>query len=630
MPALFMFTTKILKDDLVLNQTPLWKYVLVIFIIGMCALYASPNLYGEDYAVQISAGRDAVVDPSLIDKVTTELQTAKIPSKSIVLENEQILIRLNDLDTQLVARETLERALGEDYSVAMNLAPDTPKWLESLGGTPMKLGLDLRGGVHFLMEVDMKSAVAKSFEDMVGDFRTALREEGIRYRNVKQIDDSVEIKFRDPDDLEKAQFFLRNRNRDLVFNEKNDMMLQASMSEQKLAETRDNAVKQNITIIRNRVNQLGVAEPSVQKQGVDRIVVQLPGIQDTAKAKEILNATATLEFRKLDLDHDIRDAVNGRVPVGSEILYEADGTPQLLEKQVILTGDHINDASSGVDEYGVPKVSISLDSKGGAKMSNFTKDNIGKPMATVFIEYKPTGERDDKGKLIFEAKREVINVATIRGHFGNQFETTGLDSPKEAYNLALLLRAGALIAPIQIVEERTVGPSLGKDNIERGKQAIIWGFVAVLIFMAIYYKSFGLVANLALTLNLVMIVGIMSMIPGAALSLPGMAGIVLTVGMAVDANVLIFERIREELRDGRSPQQAIHHGYDSAFSTILDANITTFIAGLILFAVGTGPIKGFSITLMIGIATSMFTAIVVTRAVVNAWWGGKRLSKLSI
>jgi preprotein translocase subunit SecD len=614
----------------VLNQTPLWKYVLVIFIIGMCALYASPNLYGEDYAVQISAGRDAVVDPSLIDKVTTELQTAKIPSKSIVLENEQILIRLNDLDTQLVARETLERALGEDYSVAMNLAPDTPKWLESLGGTPMKLGLDLRGGVHFLMEVDMKSAVAKSFEDMVGDFRTALREEGIRYRNVKQIDDSVEIKFRDPDDLEKAQFFLRNRNRDLVFNEKNDMMLQASMSEQKLAETRDNAVKQNITIIRNRVNQLGVAEPSVQKQGVDRIVVQLPGIQDTAKAKEILNATATLEFRKLDLDHDIRDAVNGRVPVGSEILYEADGTPQLLEKQVILTGDHINDASSGVDEYGVPKVSISLDSKGGAKMSNFTKDNIGKPMATVFIEYKPTGERDDKGKLIFEAKREVINVATIRGHFGNQFETTGLDSPKEAYNLALLLRAGALIAPIQIVEERTVGPSLGKDNIERGKQAIIWGFVAVLIFMAIYYKSFGLVANLALTLNLVMIVGIMSMIPGAALSLPGMAGIVLTVGMAVDANVLIFERIREELRDGRSPQQAIHHGYDSAFSTILDANITTFIAGLILFAVGTGPIKGFSITLMIGIATSMFTAIVVTRAVVNAWWGGKRLSKLSI
>ncbi|MFT6898534.1 MAG: preprotein translocase subunit SecD [Paraglaciecola sp.] len=630
MPALFMFTSKIRKDDLVLNQTPLWKYVLVIFIIGMCALYASPNLYGEDYAVQISAGRDGVVDSSLVDKVTTELQTAKIPSKSIVLENEQILIRLTDLDNQLVARETLERALSDDYSVAMNLAPDTPKWLEALGGSPMKLGLDLRGGVHFLMEVDMNSAVAKSFEDMVGDFRTALREEGIRYRNVKQGDAGVDIYFRDQDALDKAQFFLRNRNRDLVFTEKNDLMLQASMSEQKLAETRDYAVKQNITIIRNRVNQLGVAEPSVQKQGVDRIVVQLPGIQDTARAKEILNATATLEFRSVDLDHDVRDAVNGRVPVGSELVMDQQGQPQLLKKRIILTGNHIIDANSSNDEYGVPQVNISLDSKGGSKMSQFTKDSIGKPMATVFIEYKPTGERDAKDKLIFEAKREVISIATIQARLGSSFRITGLDSPSEAHNLALLLRAGALIAPIQIVEERTVGPSLGKDNIEKGKQAIIWGFVAVLIFMLIYYKSFGLVANLALTLNLVMIVGIMSMIPGAALSLPGMAGIVLTVGMAVDANVLIFERIREELRDGRSPQQAIHHGYDSAFSTILDANITTFIAGLVLFAVGTGPIKGFSITLMIGIATSMFTAIVVTRVVVNAWWGGKRLTKLSI
>ncbi|MFQ3234652.1 MAG: preprotein translocase subunit SecD [Paraglaciecola sp.] len=614
-----------------LNQTPLWKYVLVIFIIGMCALYASPNLYGEDYAVQISAGRNAVVDSSLIDKVTTELQTAKIPSKSIVLENEQILIRLTDLDNQLVARETLERALGDDYSVAMNLAPDTPKWLESLGGTPMKLGLDLRGGVHFLMEVDMNSAIAKSFEDMVGDFRTALREEDIRYRSVKQSDAGVDIYFRDEDALEKAQFFLRNRNRDLVFTEESDLMLQVSMSEQKLAETRDYAVKQNITIIRNRVNQLGVAEPSVQKQGVDRIVVQLPGIQDTARAKEILNATATLEYREVDTEHDVRDAVNGRVPPGSELLYEEkNGQPVLLKKQVIVTGNHIIDANSGVDEYGMPQVSISLDSKGGAKMLRFTKRSEGQPMAVVFIEYKASGERDAQDKLIFDKERRVISVARINGVFGSKFVTTGLDSPSEAHKLSLLLRAGALIAPIQIVEERTVGPSLGKENIEKGKQAIIWGFVAVLIFMLIYYKSFGLVANLALTLNLVMIVGIMSMIPGAALSLPGMAGIVLTVGMAVDANVLIFERIREELRDGRSPQQAIHHGYDSAFSTILDANITTFIAGLILFAVGTGPIKGFSITLMIGIATSMFTAIIVTRVVVNAWWGGKRLNKLSI
>jgi preprotein translocase subunit SecD len=602
---------------------------MVIIVVALCALYASPNLYGEDPAVQISAGRNAVVNSALVDTVKAELKEANIDSKSVILDNEQILIRLNDLDTQLIARETLQAVLGDDYIIAMNLAPDTPEWLASLGGTPMKLGLDLRGGVHFLMEVDMNVALEKSLEDMVGDFRTALREEGIRYRTVKKIDKGVEIYFRDQDTLDNAEFFLKNRNRDLLFVEKNDLVLLASMTEQKLADLRDYAVKQNITIIRNRVNQLGVAEPVVQKQGAERIVVQLPGVQDTAKAKEILNATATLEYREVDIEHDVRDAVNGRVPPGSELLYE-DGRPVLLKKRIIVTGNHIIDANSGVDEYGMPKVSISLDSKGGAKMSRFTKDNIGNPMATVFIEYNSTGERDADGKLIFEKERRVINTATIRGHFGSSFETTGLDSPKEAQSLALLLRAGALIAPIQIIEERTVGPSLGKENIELGKQAIIWGFVAVLIFMLIYYKKFGFVANLALSLNLVMIVGIMSMIPGATLTLPGMAGIVLTVGMAVDANVLIFERIREEIRDGRSPQQAIHHGYDSAFSTILDANITTFIAGLILFAIGTGPIQGFAITLMIGIATSMFTAIIVTRAVVNAWWGGKRLSKLSI
>ncbi len=613
-----------------LNQTPLWKYLVLIFIVGMCALYATPNLYGEDYAVQISAGRNASVDESLLSKVTETLSSENIETKNIALDNEQILVRLTNSDSQLIARETLQRALGDDYYVAMNLAPDTPAWLEAIGGAPMKLGLDLRGGVHFLMEVDMNSAVNKSFEDMVSDFRSALREEGIRYRTVRQVEGGVEIFFRDQETLDKAEFFLRNRNRDLVFTEKNDLKIVVSMSEQKLAETRDYAVKQNITIIRNRVNQLGVAEPSVQKQGVDRIAVQLPGIQDTARAKEILNATATLEFRSVDLDHDVRDAVAGRVPAGSELVLDQQGQPQLLEKKIILTGNHIIDANSSADEYGIPQVNISLDSKGGSKMSQFTKDSIGKPMATVFIEYKSTGERDANDKLIFEAKREVISIATIQARLGSSFRITGLDSPQEAHNLSLLLRAGALIAPIQIVEERTVGPSLGKENIALGTQAIIWGFVAVLIFMLIYYKAFGLVANLALTLNLVMIVGIMSMIPGATLSLPGMAGIVLTVGMAVDANVLIFERIREELREGRSPQQAIHHGYDSAFSTILDANITTFIAGLILFAVGTGPIKGFSITLMIGIATSMFTAIFVTRAVVNAWCGGKPLKKLSI
>ncbi|MEP4891009.1 MAG: protein translocase subunit SecD [Aliiglaciecola sp.] len=613
-----------------LNKTPLWKYILVLMVVAVCALYASPNLYGEDYAVQISAGRDAVLDLPLIDKVNQDLADAGIEKKSIVLEDEQILVRLYDDSAQRLANETLAESLGKDYTVAMNLAPDTPDWLDSLGGTPMKLGLDLRGGVHFLMEVDMNSVITKSLTDMEGDFKTSLREEKIRYSRVSIIDESVQIRFRDQETLDKAEFFLKNRNRDITLVEQGDLILVAKMSEQKLSEIRDYAVKQNITIMRNRVNQLGVAEPVIQRQGADRIVVQLPGIQDTARAKEILNATATLEFKMLDQEHDLRDALNGRVPPGSEIVEDQQGVPQLLLKKVMLEGSHIIDANAGVDEYGMPKVSISLDSAGGSKMSLATKGNIGKPMATVFIEYKATGEKNEKGKIIFVPEREVVSVATIRAQLGSRFEITGLDSPKEARDLSLLLRAGALIAPITIVEERTVGPSLGQENIDLGMQAILWGFALVLAFMLFYYRSFGLVANLALAANLVMIVGVMSMIPGATLTLPGMAGIVLTVGMAVDANVLIFERIREEIREGRSPQQAIHYGYDSAFSTILDANITTFIAAIILFAVGTGPIKGFSITLMIGIATSMFTAIILTRVIVNGVWGGRRLQKLSI
>ena len=598
-------------------------------MVLMCGLYALPNLHGEDNAVQISGSRNATVTAALESRITSALAEQNIPIKSVEFENEQLLIRLPDSDSQLKARDFLDRELGTDYVVAMNLAPDTPEWLEGLGGTPMKLGLDLRGGVHFLMEVDMNEAIGKSLEDAESDFRTALREEKLRYRSVNVRDGYIDIQFRDEETLDKAEFFLENRNRDLTYQEMDDLVLRARFSEQKLAEIRDYAVKQNITIIRNRVNQLGVAEPVVQKQGAERIVVQLPGIQDTAQAKEILNATATLEFRMVDQDNDVRDAIAGRVPPGSQLLYEGE-RPVLLDKRVVVTGNHIIDANSGVDEYGLPQVSISLDSEGGNKMSRNTRENVGKPMATVFIEYKATGERDANDKLIFERHEEVINVATIRGQFASNFQITGLDSPKEARDLSLLLRAGALIAPIQIVEERTVGPSLGQENIDLGMQAIIWGLALVMVFMLVYYKAFGIVADIALGLNLVMIVGIMSMIPGATLTLPGMAGIVLTVGMAVDANVLIFERIREEIRDGRSPQQAIHQGYDSAFSTILDANITTFIAGLILFAVGTGPIKGFSITLMIGIATSMFTAILVTRVIVNAIWGGRRVSKLAI
>lgn len=614
----------------VLNQNSIFKVLVVLVLVAMCSLYALPNIYGEDNAVQISASRNSTVTEALESRVSDILADNDIAKKSIEFENEQILIRLNDSDSQLRARDLLDRELGDDYVVAMNLAADTPEWLESLGGEPMKLGLDLRGGVHFLMEVDMNEAIAKALEDAESDFRTALREEKLRYRAVNVRDGHIDIQFRDEETLDKAEFFLENRNRDLTYQELDGLVLRAQFAETKLAEIRDYAVKQNITIIRNRVNQLGVAEPVVQKQGAERIVVQLPGIQDTARAKEILNATATLEFRMVDQDNDVRDAQQGRVPPGSQLLNDKDGRPVLLKKRVIVKGNHIIDANSGVDEYGLPQVSISLDSEGGNKMSRGSRENIGEPMATVFIEYKATGDRDANGKLIFERHEEVINVATIRSQFGSSFRITGLDSPKEARDLSLLLRAGALIAPIQIVEERTVGPSLGQENIDLGMQAIIWGLALVMVFMLIYYKAFGIVANIALAVNLVMIVGIMSMIPGATLTLPGMAGIVLTVGMAVDANVLIFERIREELRDGRSPQQAIHHGYDSAFSTILDANITTFIAGLILFAVGTGPIKGFSITLMIGIATSMFTAILVTRVIVNAVWGGRRVSKLAI
>lgn len=613
-----------------LNKTSLWKLLLVMIVVGASALYALPNIYGEDHAIQISAGRNAQVTEQMITSIEAQLKANDIAIKRTEFTDGKILVRVPDSDTQLVARELLQKQLGDEYFVAMNLAPDTPQWLADLGGAPMKLGLDLRGGVHFLMEVDMNSAIGKAQEDLVGDFKAALREEKLRYRSVKQVGSGVNIQFRDQDTLDSARFFLRNRNPDLVFTEREGLVIAATFSENRLKQIRDYAVKQNITIIRNRVNQLGVAEPLVQKQGAERIVVQLPGIQDTAKAKEILNATATLEFRMVDQDNDVRDAVNGRIPASSILVKDRSGQPQLLKKRVMLTGNHIVDANSGADEYGIPQVNISLDSKGGSKMSQGTKDNIGNPMATVFIEYKSTGERDANGKLIFEKKEEVISIATIQARLGSNFRITGLDSPKEARDLSLLLRAGALIAPITIVEERTVGPSLGAENIELGMQAIQGGLVLVLAFMLIYYKAFGIVANIALIANLVMIVGIMSMIPGATLTLPGMAGIVLTVGMAVDANVLIYERIREELREGRSPQQAIHHGYDSAFSTILDANITTFIAGLILFAVGTGPIKGFSITLMIGIATSMFTAIVLTRVIVNLVWGGRRLEKLWI
>ncbi|MCP1339331.1 protein translocase subunit SecD [Idiomarina sp. M1R2S28] len=613
-----------------LNKYPLWKNLLVIFVVLVAALYALPNIYGEDPAVQISANRNATIDTSTMDRVKSSLENVGIQPKSIALEEEQLLVRLNSDDEQLEARKAIMESLGDNYIVALNLAPATPEWLKSVGAQPMKLGLDLRGGVHFLMEIDMDEAVRKIVDGMKDTIRAELREERIRYSAVRVNDTTVEIELRNEEAYAEAAEYLDGRYQGYTLLEDDEnQLLQLQMSEQKLAETRDYAVSQNITIMRNRVNELGVAEPVIQRQGSKRIVVELPGVQDTARAKEILGATATLEFRMVDSENDVRDAQNGRVPFGSELMPMRDGPDQLLKEEVIVTGDHIVNASVGYDEYNRPQVNITLDGAGGNKMSLATKDNVGKAMATVFIEYKATDERDAEGNLQFTKNAEVINVATIQSRLPSSFRITGVGA-QEAKSLTLLLRAGALIAPIQIVEERTVGPSLGQQNIDAGTQAIFWGFVLVLAFMLLYYKKFGLVANCALAANLVLIIGVMSMIPGATLTLPGMAGIVLTVGMAVDANVLIFERIREEIKAKRSPQQAIHHGYDSALSTIADANVTTLIAALILFAIGNGPIKGFAITLAIGIITSMFTAIVGTRAIVNSVWGGKKLSKLSI
>ncbi|EEW12383.1 protein translocase subunit SecD [Vibrio mimicus] len=616
-----------------LNRYPLWKYLMVMFTIAIAALYALPNIYGEDPAIQITGARGASVDMSTLDAVTSALDKAHLSKKSIALENGSILVRFNDTDTQISARDIISEALGNDKIVALNLAPSTPDWLESIGAAPMKLGLDLRGGVHFLMEVDMDAAMEKLVSQQEESFRSDLRDEKIRYRAIRPLSDAVEVTLRDAEQLSQTKLLLESKHRDMTFTTSETdgrFVLLAKFTEARLQEIRNYAVEQNITILRNRVNELGVAEPLVQRQGATRIVVELPGVQDTARAKEILGATATLEFREVDDKADLAAAAAGRAPAGSEIKFDRNGRPVVLKKRVILGGSSITDASSSADEYGRPQVNISLDSEGGNKMSAFSKKNIGKLMATVFAEYKDSGKRSPEGKVILTKHEEVINQATIQSALGRNFRITGIDSPSEAHNLALLLRAGALIAPISIVEERTIGPSMGQQNIDMGIQACIWGMVAVMLFTVLYYRKFGMIANIALMANLVLIIGVMSMIPGATMTLPGIAGIVLTVGMAVDANVLIFERIREELREGKNPQQAIHQGYANAFSTIADANITTLITAIILFAVGTGAIKGFAVTLSIGILTSMFTAIIGTRCIVNLMYGGKRINKLSI
>ena len=615
-----------------LNRYPLWKNLMVIFLVAIGILYALPNLYGEDPAVQISGTRGQEANSSVLSEVQTVLKENNLATKSIVLENGSILGRFNNTDNQLLAKDKITEKLGNNYSIALNLAPATPKWLSSIGGNPMKWGLDLRGGVRFLMEVDMNSALTKRQEQLQDSLRTELRKEKYQYSAIKSAENfSTIVTLANPDQLSDVQRYLRKQHPTLDIRAISDNTLSLALSDAALNEARESAIEQNLSILRKRVTELGVAEAVIQRQGAERIVVELPGVQDTARAKEILGATATLEFRLVNGNANLDAAARGMVTSDSEVKYDRNNRPIVLYKRAVLGGEHITNASSGVDQNtSRPQVSVTLDSEGGEIMSQTTRANIQKPMATLYVEYKDSGKKDENGKTILQKHEEVINVATIQGRFGSQFQITGIDSPAEAQNLAVLLRSGALIAPIQIVEERTIGPSLGAQNVEQGLQASFWGLMVVVVFMIIYYRKFGIIADIALIANIVLLVGLMSLLPGATLTMPGIAGIVLAVGMSVDANVLIFERIKEEIRNGRPIQQAINEGYNGAFSSIFDANLTTILTAVALYAVGTGPIKGFAITLSLGIAISMFTAITGTRAIVNFLYGGKRIDKLSI
>lgn len=638
-----------------LNHYPLWKYILIIMIIVVSAFYALPNIYGEDPALQVAASsRNAKITDQTLAQLAQQFEKEGIYYRTAKMSETGLLFRFKNEEEQLKAKKIAESTLGDNYAVALNLAPATPQWLLDMNAQPMYLGLDLRGGVYFLMQVDMEAAIIKSVNTYVSDSRSILRKAKVRYLGSKRVGNDVVIRFKTAELRDKGYDVLRREMRELSFTEKDDgksFILRGRLSEAKLKELKMFALKQNITTLRKRIDEKfhGLVEPIIQQQGDDRIVIQLPGIQDTAGAKDILGATATLEYRAVDEEHTVEEALSGRVPPGSKIYYTRErkegsrvipAVPVLLKKRVIVTGEHVTNAQAGIDpDTGGAKVNVSLDGYGGKRMGAFTKDNIGKRMAVVYLETKQETVRDKDGNIVRDengkpvvkrhTSEEVISNAVIRGHFSNRFETTGLDSVQEANDLSLLLRAGALAAPVYIIEERTIGPSLGQDNIDKGFESVIIGFIAVLIFMAVWYRKFGMIANVALALNLVIIVAILSMLQ-ATLTLPGIAGIVLTVGMAVDANVLIFERIREELRNGNSPQNSINAGYEKALMTIADANITTLIAAFVLFVVGTGPIKGFAVTLSIGIVTSMFTAIMVTRAIVNYLYGGKRIKELSI
>ncbi|WP_348762076.1 protein translocase subunit SecD [uncultured Salinisphaera sp.] len=616
-----------------MNRYPLWKYLLLLAVLVVGLLYALPNVFGEQPAVQVSASDNASAGPALVDRVNTILGNDDVPATSVRLEDDRLLARFKGTEAQLAAAGALKRQLGDDYTVALNLAPSTPGWLRAIGAEPMSLGLDLRGGVHFLLQVDMDTVFDNTYERYARDLPAYLRENEIRYSRAYQDGDSVRISFPNAQALGAARDALPSQFANLDFRPGQGAdSLVATLTESRAKDIRAFALEQNLTTLRNRVNELGVAEPLVQRQGQDQIVVELPGVQDTAQAKRLLGKTATLEYRLVDQSHDPQEAErSGNVPDGSELFKTDDGQPILLQADVIASGDQLVDASAGFDQQSnQPAVFVTLDGQAASNMYDVTSSHVGDPMAVLYTETRYETSYEDGEKITRPTTdQRVISIANIQSAFGKRFQTTGL-AQGEAHDLALLLRAGALAAPVNIVQERTIGPSLGADNIAQGRNAVIVGFLVVVLFMAVYYRLFGLMADVALLMNLVLVVAALSLLQ-ATLTLPGIAGIVLTIGMAVDANVLIFERIREELDAGSAPQSAIKQGYDKAFTSIFDANITTLIAALMLFGFGSGPIKGFAITLSLGIVTSMFTAIMGTRALANLIYGRKaRLKKISI
>jgi len=621
-----------------LNKYPLWKYLLILVVLAVATIYSAPNLYPDDPAIQITGASTAqAVQAADLERASKALAEAGIVVKATKLSEtgSQGLLRLQQQDDQLPAKDVVRRALGDSFVVALNLAPTTPEWLRNLGASPMKLGLDLSGGVHFLLEVDMQKAIDTRLNVYEGEIKSLLRKERVRYRSLPGQKGVIQLGFADEATASEAQGLIRKNYNDFQMNvapRNNLQVLTLNISEAKLAEIREYSIKQNLTTVRNRVNELGVAEPLVQRQGANRIVVELPGVQDTAEAKRILGKTANLEFR-LAAEPDAP-----RASTESFEFREPGRPPVDLERTLIITGDQVTDAQASYDENGRPQVNIRLDGHGGDLMNRATRNNVGRSMAVIFIEQKPVtryarevvdGVEQEKRIETFQEEKKIISLATIQSPLGSQFRITGLDGQGESSELALLLRAGGLAAPMYFAEERTIGPSLGAENIELGVEAALWGFLFVALFIVAIYKFFGLLATAALLFNMVVLTALMSIL-NATLTLPGIAGIVLTMGMAVDANVLIFSRIREELANGMSVQRAIHEGFDRALSAIVDGNVTTLLVGAILFAMGTGPIKGFAVTLSLGILTSMFTAVIVTRAMVNLIYGGRDLKKLWI